>query len=108
MFSEKRTGGFYILAAFFVTFVLFLYGPLSAVLILAFQGPNGGLTFPLNGVSLHWFGNLFERQAVGDFGASFSRSLMLGIMVMITTVVVALLAGLASAASSTAARRSSI
>jgi putative spermidine/putrescine transport system permease protein len=95
MFAEKRTAGFYILAAFFVVFVLFLYGPLSAVLILSFQGPNGGLTFPLNGVSLHWFGNLFERQAVGDFGASFSRSLMLGLMVMVTTVVVALLAGLA-------------
>lgn len=95
MFSEKRTAGFYVLAAFFVVFVLFLYGPLSAILILSFQGPNGGLTFPLNGVSLHWFGNLFEKQAVGDFGASFSRSLMLGLMVMVATVVVALLAGLA-------------
>jgi putative spermidine/putrescine transport system permease protein len=95
MFSEKRTVGFYVLAAFFVVFVLFLYGPLSAILILSFQGPNGGLTFPLNGVSLHWFGNLFEKQAVGDFGASFSRSLMLGLMVMVATVVVALLAGLA-------------
>ena len=36
-----------------------------------FQGPDGGLTFPMNGVSLHWFGNLFEQQAVGDFGGSF-------------------------------------
>ena len=24
----------------------------------------------MNGVSLHWFGNLFEKQAVGDFGGS--------------------------------------
>ncbi len=31
--------------------MLFLYGPLSAILILSFQGPDGGLTFPLNGVS---------------------------------------------------------
>src|SRR5215216_4526453 len=95
MSPDKRTAEFYALAAFFTLFVLFLYGPLSAILILSFQGPNGGLTFPLNGVSLHWFANLFERQAVGDFGASFSRSLMLGLMVMATTVVVALLAGLA-------------
>ena len=51
-------------------FVLFLYGPLSAILILSFQGPDGGLTFPMNGVSLHWFANLFEKQAVGDFGGS--------------------------------------
>jgi putative spermidine/putrescine transport system permease protein len=95
MNSENRSIGFYVLAAFFVLFVLFLYGPLSAILILSFQGPNGGLTFPLNGVSLHWFGNLLEQQAVGDFGASFSRSLMLGLMVMGATVVVSLLAGLA-------------
>ena len=59
MSHEKRTWEFYILAALFAVFVLFLYGPLSAILILAFQGPNGGLTFPLNGVSLHWFYNLF-------------------------------------------------
>jgi len=95
MHSDKRGFGFYILAAFFGLFVLFLYGPLSAIFILSFQGPNGGLTFPLNGVSVHWFFNLFEKQAVGDFGASFSRSLMLGLMVMSITVLVALLAGLA-------------
>ncbi|MDX3929693.1 MAG: ABC transporter permease [Shinella sp.] len=95
MSREKRTFGFYVLAIFFTLFVLFLYGPLSAILILSFQGPNGGLTFPLNGVSLHWFGNLMETQAVGNFGASFRRSLALGLMVMVVTVVVSLLAGLA-------------
>ncbi|GLQ56976.1 ABC transporter permease [Devosia nitrariae] len=93
--GDKRTLGFYVLAAFFGLFVLFLYGPLSAVFILSFQGPNGGLTFPLNGVSLRWFANLFERQAVGDFGASFGRSFALGLMVMAATVTVSLLAGLA-------------
>lgn len=95
MHHEKRTKEFYILAVLFALFVLFLYGPLSAILILAFQGPNGGLTFPLNGVSLHWFFNLFEQQAVGDFGGSFRRSFFLGLMVMAVTVVVSLLAGLA-------------
>ncbi|RWQ24743.1 ABC transporter permease [Mesorhizobium sp.] len=95
MSQDKRTFEFYVLAAFFALFVLFLYGPLSAILILSFQGENGGLTFPLNGVSLHWFANLFERQAVGDFGGSFKRSFVLGLMVMIVTVGVSLLAGLA-------------
>jgi putative spermidine/putrescine transport system permease protein len=95
MSHEKRTLEFYVLAAFFTLFVLFLYGPLSAVFILSFQGPEGGLTFPLNGVSVHWFFNLFEQQAVGDFGASFKRSFTLGLMVMIVNVVVSLLAGLA-------------
>lgn len=95
MHADKRGREFYILAAFFALFVVFLYGPLSAIVILSFQGPNGGLTFPLNGVSLRWFANLFETQAVGDFGGSFRRSAMLGLMVMIVTVVVSLLAGLA-------------
>lgn len=95
MHSDKRGREFYLLAIFFAIFVLFLYGPLSAILILSFQGPNGGLTFPLNGVSLRWFANLFETQAVGDFGGSFRRSAVLGIMVMLVTVVVSLLAGLA-------------
>lgn len=95
MNSDKRPREFYVLAAFFALFVVFLYGPLSAILILSFQGPNGGLTFPLNGVSFHWFGNLFEQQAVGDFGGSFRRSFALGFMVMVVTVVVSLLAGLA-------------
>lgn len=95
MNSEKRGPGFYALAAFFALFVLFLYGPLSTIVILSFQGPDGGLTFPMNGASLHWFGNLFEKQAVGDFGGSFTRSFVLGLMVMATTVVVSLLGGLA-------------
>jgi putative spermidine/putrescine transport system permease protein len=79
----------------FALFVLFLYGPTLTIMILSFQGPDGGLTFPMNGVSLHWFANLFERQAVGDFGGSMQRSLLLGLMVMATTVVVSVLAGLA-------------
>lgn len=95
MQADRRTLEFYLLAAFFGLFVLFLYGPLSTILILSFQGPNGGLTFPMNGVSTRWFQNLFETQAVGDFGGSFSRSALLGLMVMATTVVVSLLAGLA-------------
>lgn len=92
---ERRGPAFYGLALYFALFVLFLYGPLSTIVILSFQGPNGGLTFPMNGVSLRWFANLFEQQAVGDFGGSFTRSLTLGALVMIVTVVVSLLAGFA-------------
>src|SRR6056297_3231638 len=92
---EPRSKGFYILAAFFALFILFLYGPIITIAILSFQGPQGGLTFPMNGVSLHWFRNLFEQQAVGDIWGSFSRSLVLGLMVMVTTVVVSVAGGLA-------------
>jgi len=93
--GAKRSKSFYPLAIFFGLFVLFLYGPMSTIVILSFQGPDGGLTFPMNGASLHWFRNLFETQAVGDFGGSFQRSLALGLIVMILTVVISFTAGLA-------------
>lgn len=93
--TDKRSFGFYVLASLFALFVLFLYGPTITIAILSFQGPHGGLTFPMNGVSLHWFGNLFEQQAVGDIWGSFRRSMMLGLLVMVITVVVSVMGGLA-------------
>jgi putative spermidine/putrescine transport system permease protein len=44
---------------------------------------------------VHWFARLFEPQAVGDFGGSLTRSLMLAAMVMAATVVMSVSAGLA-------------
>lgn len=92
---EPRPRSFYVLTAFFVLFLMFLYGPTLTIGILSFQGPGGGLTFPMRGVSLHWFRDLFEQQAVGDIWGSFSRSFVLGLMVMVTTVVVSVMGGLA-------------
>jgi len=92
---EKRSLGHVLLTIFFLLFVIFLYGPTVTIGILSFQGPQGGLTFPMNGVSLHWFKDLFAQQAVGDIWGAFRRSLALGLMVMVTTVVVSVMAGLA-------------
>ena len=92
---DRRPRSFYVLAAFFALFVLFLYGPILTIGILSFQGPEGGLTFPMNGLSLHWFRALFQQQAVGDIWGAFGRSTTLGLMVMITTVVVSVMGGLA-------------
>jgi putative spermidine/putrescine transport system permease protein len=49
----------------------------------------------MNGVSLHWFAKLWEGLGVVDIWASFRRSLRLGLVVMVLTVVLSLLAGLA-------------
>jgi len=92
---EPRSKSFYILGAFFTLFVLFLYAPTITIAILSFQGEGGGLTFPMRGVSTYWFRDLFEQQAVGDIWGSFRRSIGLGLMVMITTVVVSVMGGLA-------------
>ncbi len=92
---EPRPRSFYVLAIVFGLYVLFLYGPTITIAILSFQGPKGGLTFPMNGVSLNWFHELFRQQAVGDIWGSFRRSLALGLMVMVTTIVVSVMGGLA-------------
>lgn len=92
---ESRPRSFYALATVFGLFLLFLYGPTITIAILSFQGPSGGLTFPMQGVSLHWFRDLFQEQAVGDIWGSFRRSFALGLMVMVTTVVVSVMGGLA-------------
>lgn len=91
----KRPTSFYVLGAFFVTFLIFLYGPTITIGILSFQGPQGGLTFPMRGTSLHWFRELFQTQAVGDIWGSFRRSFTLGMMVMVTTVVLSIMGGMA-------------
>lgn len=92
---DRRPRSFYVLSAVFVLFVLFLYGPTITIAVLSFQGPGGGLTFPMRGVSLHWFHQLFQEQAVGDIWGSFARSFVLALMVTATSVVVSVMAGLA-------------
>ena len=93
--SDARAPGFWPLAAVFALFVLFMYGPMAVIFVLSFQGPEGGLTFPMRGWSLHWFRQLAEGLGTVDIGAAFTRSLMLGAVVMASTVVLSVLAGLA-------------
>ena len=95
MHGERRPRSFYILAAFFALFVLFLYGPMLTITILSFQGPQGGLTFPMNGASTFWFSKLMEGVGVVDIWSAFRRSLKLGLVVMLITVVFSVAAGLA-------------
>ena len=92
---ESRPLSFWLLGSVFVAFVIFLYGPMFAIFVLSFQGPEGGLTFPMRGWSLHWFRQLWEGIGVIDIGAALRRSLALGTVVMALTVLCALMAGLA-------------
>jgi putative spermidine/putrescine transport system permease protein len=92
---EGRPRSFYLLAVFFAAYVLFLYGPMFAIFVLSFQGPQGGLTFPMNGLSLHWFAKLFAGNGIVDIGAALQRSMTLGLFVMLITVVLSVSAGMA-------------
>lgn len=87
--------GFWPLALVFALYVLFLYGPVITIFVLSFQGPEGGLTFPMRGTSLHWYHELFKGLGVVDIGAAIRRSMGLGLVVMALTVLLSLLAGLA-------------
>jgi putative spermidine/putrescine transport system permease protein len=79
----------------FTLFVIFLYGPMIAVLVLSFQGPSAALVFPLRDPSLMWFDELFNPRRVGDVVGAFSRSLPLAIMVLVLTVLFSVTAGFA-------------
>jgi putative spermidine/putrescine transport system permease protein len=90
-----RAWTFYLLAALFTLFVVFLYGPMIAVLVLSFQGPSASLVFPLRDPSLLWFDELFSPRRTGDVVGAFGRSLPLAVMVMVLTVLISVTAGFA-------------
>jgi len=91
---EVRPWTFYALATLFGAYMLFLYGPMLMIYVLSFQGPNGGVTFPMVGVSLNWFADLFRDGQMGSIPAAFRRSLALAAVVSFLTVVISTSAGL--------------
>ena len=93
--TERRTFAFYALSLVFGLYVLFLYGPTITILLLSFQGPQGGMTFPMQGLSLHWFRNLFAGIGVPNVVAALANSLKLGLIVTALTVAVSVAAGYA-------------
>jgi putative spermidine/putrescine transport system permease protein len=90
-----RPWTFYVLAALFTLFVIFLYGPMIAILVLSFQGPSASLVFPLREPSLMWFDELFSPRRTGDVVGAFNRSLPLAVLVMVLTVLISVTAGFA-------------
>ena len=93
--SDQRPWTFYLLAAVFCAYLLFLYSPMVVIAVLSFQGPTGGVTFPMTGVSLDWFYDILRPGQMANIPVSFSRSLALAAVVSITTVVISVAAGLA-------------
>lgn len=93
--SRRRSKSFYLLAAFFGLFLLFLYGPMLSIFILSFQGSHGNMTFPLRDASTHWFGDLFTSTRYGDLGGAFRRSMAMALAALVVTAIVCFFAGLA-------------
>jgi putative spermidine/putrescine transport system permease protein len=93
--SGRRPWTFWVLAGVFAFYVAALYGPMLCIYILSFQDVRGGLVFPMRGVSLYWFVDLFTQARTGDVKGAFDRSIRLAALVTAITVVVSFLAGLA-------------
>ncbi|MEL6139971.1 MAG: ABC transporter permease, partial [Cyanobacteria bacterium J06628_6] len=92
----KRRGlSFYLLAAFFGLFVLFLYGPMITIFMLSLQGPDGTLTFPIRSFGFYWLGQVFQEQRVGNFIEPFQRSLVLGGVVTALAAIMSVLTAMA-------------
>jgi putative spermidine/putrescine transport system permease protein len=79
-----------------IIFIIVLYGPLLVVGLLSFQGPDGGVTFPMRGVSLYWYKQLLSAgPEMVDFGSALRRSLSLAVLTAIISTVLAVATSLA-------------
>ena len=63
--------------------------------VLSFQGPNGGVTFPMVGMSLHWFADIVKPGQMANIPSAFGRSIALASVVSLLTVAISVAAGLA-------------
>jgi putative spermidine/putrescine transport system permease protein len=94
--GQPRPKSFYVLAAFFATFLAFMYGPMLVIFILSFQGPNGGMSFPMVGWSFLWFQQLLSATGrIGDIPSAMLRSLEMAVLASALTVAICVSAGLA-------------
>ena len=78
-----------ILAVYFVGFLLFLYGPMIVMAALSFQGPRGTVTFPMQGLSFHWWQELVNGPRADTIRETAIRSVELS---LVSGLVVAVLA----------------
>ncbi len=92
--GEGRPWTFYALGGLFGAYLLFLYGPMAVIYVLSFQGENGGVTFPMVGVSTVWFQDIVKPGQMANIPVSFGRSIGLAALVACITVVFAVAAGL--------------
>jgi putative spermidine/putrescine transport system permease protein len=92
---DARPWTFYALGSLFFLYLLFLYGPMLVIYTLSFQGPNGGVTFPLVGVSLEWFRDVWRPGQMANIPVSFSRSMALAGTISLLTVLISVAGGLA-------------
>ena len=92
---KKKAGIKFLFSGYYILFLLFIYGPMFAMFVLSFQGRRGGTSFPMRGVSLHWWRKLIEPSTVGDLQGAMLRSIILALIVMVVTAVLSTMLAMA-------------
>ena len=92
---RKKVGIKILFSGYYLLFLLFIFGPMLAMFILSFQGRRGGTSFPMRGVSLHWWRKLIEPSMVGDMQGAMLRSIILALVVMVVTAVLSTMLAMA-------------
>ena len=83
--KRKKALGTALFSGYYGLFLIFIYGPMIAMFILAFQGRRGGTSFPMRGASFYWWQKMIEPTVVGDMQGALLRSLILALIVMVIT-----------------------
>jgi putative spermidine/putrescine transport system permease protein len=83
---------FWVLGGITLLFLLYQWLPILTLGLLSFSGPTGGTTFPMNGVSLHWYRELWDASIMNDFKPPLARSFLLALACSATTIVLAVMA----------------
>ena len=81
-----------ILGGVTLLFLAYEWFPMLTMAVLSFTEPEGGTTFPMRGVSLHWYRELLRVQMVDDFKPPMLRSLLLALGCSVTTAALSLAA----------------
>ena len=87
------------LTIYFALFVIFLYGSMIVMGVLSFNGPQGGISFPLKGASFQWWRALWDETVPLSKAAQIApaglRSIYLGLVTGAVTGILALTLSLA-------------
>ncbi|SKA10334.1 putative spermidine/putrescine transport system permease protein [Enhydrobacter aerosaccus] len=81
-----------LLGAITLAFLAYQWLPILTLGLLSFSGPSGGTTFPMNGVSFHWYRELWQASVMNDFKPPLLRSSLLALACALTTVVLSVMA----------------
>ncbi|HEY6778096.1 MAG TPA: ABC transporter permease [Thermoleophilaceae bacterium] len=78
--TRRRRWVKWLLAGYFLVFLLFLYGPMLIMAILSFQGPAGGISFPVREFpETYWWDALVSGSRSEEIRETGARSIWLGL-----------------------------